>query len=229
MIKIQNEVFPSPEYMKMVILGARNSYCSRDRSDSTRVVCRDKLANGNDILLLGSADIDLLSRLAKGNTAESKYLRMMHVIFDMSAPLYFWKQFDTYKIGTVSNSESTMHSLTKRPLTTEDFSIPDGEWLHETKYMLDEYIELFNECIDRYDLNKDKQVWGQLISLLPNGYMQMRTIDINYATLKQIYNQRKGHKLGEWAQFINWMMDIPYSGLIFGDDEVYQKHLIGLA
>lgn len=226
MIKISNEVFPSPEYMKMVILGARNSYCSRDRSDSTRVVKREKFANGNDILLLGSADIDLLSRLAKGNTAESKYLRMMHVIFDMSAPLYFWKQFDTYKVGTVSNSESTMHSLTKRPLTAEDFSIPDGmadgeEW-HET-------IDMLNALMELYNLNKDKQVWGQLISLLPSGYNQMRTIDINYATLKQIYNQRKGHKLGEWAQFINWMMDIPYAGLIFGDDEAYQKHLIGLA
>jgi len=226
MIKISNEVFPSPEYMKMVILGARNSFCSRDRSDSTKVVKREKFAKGNDILLLGSADMDLLSRLAKGNTAESKYLRMMHVIFDMSAPLYFWKQFDTYKIGTVSNSESTMHSLTKRPLTTEDFSIPYGIADGETWY---ETIDMLNALIELYNLNKDKQIWGQLISLLPSGYMQMRTIDISYATLKQIYNQRKGHKLGEWAQFINWMMDIPYSGLIFGDDEVYQKHLIGLA
>lgn len=226
MIKISNEVFPSPEYMKMVILGARNSFCSRDRSDSTRVVKREKSAKGNDILLLGSADTDLLSRLAKGNTAESKYLRMMHVIFDMSAPLYFWKQFDTYKVGTVSNSESTMHSLTKHPLTIEDFSTPygmaDGEEWHEI-------IDMLNALMELYNLNKDKQIWGQLISMLPNGYNQMRTIDINYATLKQIYNQRKGHKLGEWAQFINWMMDIPYAGLIFGDDEVYQKHLIGLA
>lgn len=217
MIEISNEVFPSSKYMKMVILGARNSYCSRDRSDSNKVVNMD----GHDILMLGNADTELLQRLSKGNNAESKYLRMMHVIFDMKAPLYFWKQFDTYKIGTVSNSESTMHSLTKRPLELSDFSFPDlypadsdiDASMEDTWYST---IYLLNSLINIYNETKDKRIWQQLISLLPNGYMQKRTIDINYATLKAIYDQRKGHKLGEWKQFIDWIMDIPYAFLIVG-------------
>lgn len=211
MIEISNAVYPSPEYMKMVVLGARNSYCSRDRSDSDKVATID----GVDVLMLGSSDTELLQRLSKGNSAESKYLRMMHVIFDMKAPLYFWKQFDTYKIGTVSNSESTMHSITKKHLDLSDFSFPDL-YSEEDEGIWYSTLELLNTLIDEYNESKDKNIWQQLISILPNGYMQKRTIDINYAVLKSIYDQRKGHKLGEWKQFLDWIMDIPYAFLIVG-------------
>lgn len=208
MIDIRNCVYPAPAQMKMVILGARNSFKSRAKSDSDSVIEQD----GHHLLMLGPEDNNLLMRLAKASPAEGKFLRMMHLIFDMKAPLYFWKQFDTYKVGTTSNSESTMHSLTKRHLVLEDFSIPVVN--DEAIEVWESTLCLLNTLIDAYNYTNDKDTYDQLISFLPNGYMQMRTIDLDYQTLRAIYTQRKGHKLVEWKQFLDWIEKLPYSHLI---------------
>lgn len=166
--------------------GMRNPLNSWHKSDSTA----DKI---------GENDLDLARRLYKAGTEHRKYLRQIFLSMDITAPLYWWKEFDTYKIGTTSNSCSTMHKISSRPLTVEDFSIEHLTGL--SLDILEQIIEHINICITDYRFNKSKDTWWQIIQLLPNSYNQKRTVTMNLENALNIVNQRSHHKLDEWIKF----------------------------
>lgn len=192
------------------IRGMRNPMNSWDRSDS-EVTPRLGVVN------LGKNDYELMTKLAKAGSVHGKFLRMITVTMDITAPLYWWKEFDTYKVGTVANSCSTMHKLHSRPLTREDFSC---EHLNKgSAAILDRVIERINLYARKYRDTKDKEEWYQLIQLLPSSYNQRRTVQLNYEVLRGIYHYRKDHKLDEWRQFCAKVVGIlPYPELFKGDD-----------
>ena len=179
---------------------------------------------------IGPADHKLLMNLCKGGTEEAKWRRMVHVQMDITAPLYWWKEFETYKVGTTSNSCSTMHKIQAKEFTLDDFShehlgftIPaelnDGEeiYLNLWPVELDKLIETLNITRARYeqaDQALKKDYWWQMIQLLPTSYNQRRTIDLNYEVLASQYRQRKEHKLDEWHQYCDWIKTLPYSEFI---------------
>ena len=178
------------------VRGMRNPYDSWLKSDS-------KYIDGK--FYLGKKDIDLCLRLIKAGTEHRKLLRMVHVQADIKAPLYWWKQFDTYKVATVANSQSTMHTITKNPFKYEDFST-DGGW----RYAVEGVVDTLNTLRQQYLKTKDPIIWRTIIQLLPCSYNQLRTVDLNYETLMTIYRQRKNHKLSEWQQLCKWIEDLPY-------------------
>lgn len=166
---------------------------------------------------VGANDHDLMMRMNKAGSEESKYRRMIIVTMDVVAPLYWWKEFDTYKVGTVANSCSTMHKIHSKEFTLDDFS---HEHLFDySKEQLDNLIGWLNMCRDNYSLDKNKDYWWQMIQLLPTSYNQRRTIQLNYEVLAQIYRQRKNHKLDEWHTFCDWIKRLPNSELITGEDK----------
>ena len=213
MIKIENVVGPSPEQMIFIIQGMRNPMNSWDKSDSA--IVQSSVSEGRkDMLQLGDADEDLMVRLVKGGPEHRKFMRMMPIYARITAPLYFWKEFDTYKVGTVSNSCSTMHKIHAKKFTLEDFStehlqIPMLEILKHT-------IHGLNDSRDAFLSSKDKLMWWQMIQLLPSSYNQTRNISMNYEVLYNIYHQRQGHKLDEWNEFCKWIETVPYAELIIG-------------
>lgn len=168
---------------------------------------------------IGPNDLALMKKLGKAGPDHGKFLRMITVTLDIVAPLYWWKEFDTYKVGTVANSCSTMHKIHAKEFTLEDFSC---EHLNkETRYLFEQIVNYLNTCKDCYNSSvKDKDTewavnyWWQMIQLLPSSYNQRRTVQLNYAVLKNIYHARKGHKLDEWNQFCQWIEGLPYSELI---------------
>lgn len=170
---------------------------------------------------LGKADHDLMMRLAAGGPTHAKYRRMIVVYVDITAPLYWWKEFDTYKVGTVANSCSTMHKIAAKEFTLEDFShehlIDEDEnfWLCNFDVILDS----LNSARDMYLMCKDKKYWWQMIQLLPSSYNQKRTVMLNYEVLASIYPMRKNHKLDEWVEFCKWIEMLPYSEIIVGKDD----------
>ena len=182
-------------------------------------------------MLIGPADRKLLMNLCKGGTEEAKWRRMVHVQMDITAPLYWWKEFETYKVGTVSNSCSTMHKIHAKEFTLEDFSfehtgidIPaelnDGEAVHLNLFEVtaDKLIEVLNQARNMYLREENPQIkkkfWWQMIQLLPSSYNQRRTIDLNYEVLASQYRQRKEHKLDEWREYCEWIKTLPYSEFI---------------
>ena len=189
--------------------GMRNPKESWNRSDS--------YFNEKGNYVLGENDLDLATRLIKAGTEHRKFLRMIHIQTDMTAPLYVWKEYDTYKIATVANSTSTMHKLTSKPITIDCFEIDDIKDFEKT------YLELIiNMCEDyreQYLETKDKDIWKALIRLLPESWLQTRTIDLNYETLRTIYHQRKYHKLTEWHTFCDWVKTLPYAKELITDGE----------
>lgn len=193
------------------IRGLRNPMNSWLRSDS-----HYGLNTLNDeIYVIGDADYNLCKRM-NATTEQSKYRRMITVTMDVTAPLYWWKEFDTYKVGTVCNSCSTMHKIAVKEFELDDFSCehlyPDNIiCLEDTIHMLNKYRNSFNET-------KNKDDWWQMIQLLPTSYNQRRTIQLNYEVLASIYRQRKSHKLDEWHIFCDWIKTLPYSTLITGED-----------
>ena len=211
------------------IRGMRNPMNSWEQSDShpcdvtecaacplyTRNSACDAL--GSEDLILGPNDLDLAKRLATAGPDHGKFMRMITVTADLTAPLYWWKEFDTYKIGTVANSCSTMHKIHAKEFTLEDFS---HEHLWDTARMqLEETIRVLNVFRDAFDhlAAKDqykKDCWWQMIQLLPSSYNQKRTVMLNYEVLKNIYHARKTHKLDEWRDFCGWIKSLPYSELI---------------
>lgn len=237
MIKIEHTVLPSPEQMKFVIEGMRNPLNSWDKSDSdiTRICTEGGkfiIANTIDSFSVGDADHSLMQRLAKAGTEHRKYMRMMPVYVRITAPLYFLKEFDTYKIGTVSNSCSTMHKIQEKEFTLDDFShehlsVDSLEHLEQTISYLNYYrnIYLNGGTIEYEDTGvveckpKDKNVWWQMIQLLPSSYNQTRNIMLNYEVLCDIYKQRKNHKLDEWRELCSWIENLPYSELIIASVE----------
>lgn len=161
---------------------------------------------------IGKNDLDLMKKLAKAGSDHRKYMRQIFVSVDITAPLYWWKEFDTYKVGTVANSCSTMHKIHERPLTLHDFS---HEYLEpEAKDVLLCVIQTLNALREYYCDFKNKGDWYQMIQLLPSSYNQKRTITMNYENLVNMYPARKNHKLDEWHVFCDWIESLPYSEII---------------
>lgn len=243
-IKIENVVLPSPAQMEAVIRGMRNSFNSWHLSDSytTHIEDPETLNTADFQFVLGEADETLMRKLAKAGKDHRKFMRMMPVYLDITAPLYWWKEFDTYKIGTVANSCSTMHKIAAKEFTLDDFScehllsftsegderkIPfvdvspyaDGNIVFSPKGVLEcIIIPILNRCRDRFLESKDKKYWWQMIQLLHSSYNQKRTIFLNYEVLASIYHARKDHKLDEWVDFCKWIETLPYSYLITGEE-----------
>ena len=169
---------------------------------------------------VGDVDLKLAIRLSKAGTDHRKFMRMIVVYVDVTAPLYWWKEMDTYKVGTVSNSCSTMHKITSKPITLSDFSIEETDIGDEGISMSDCFINVVEDCemLRKYYLEtKDKRYWRGLIQLLPSSYNQKRTLQLNYEVLANIYQARKYHKLDEWQTFCDWIERLPHSELITGE------------
>lgn len=182
-----------------------------------------KLCNSPNYFLVGPNDLDLMTRLSKAGTDHRKFMRMITVYLDITAPLYWWKEFDTYKVGTVANSCSTMHKIADKEFTLEDFSCEHMN--HASLNVLKEIIDLLNKYREDY-LNPEagkigvkKDYWWQMIQLLPSSYNQKRTVMLNYEVLANIYKSRKGHKLDEWNSFCDWIESLPYAELIMGKEK----------
>ena len=177
---------------------------------------------------IGPEDLDLMTRLRNAGTDHRKFMRMITVYLDITAPLYWWKEFDTYKVGTVANSCSTMHKIHAKEFTLDDFShehlfhnVNDTEiWLNiDFPNVLDNMIFYLNKARELYLETKDKKYWWQMIQLLPSSYNQRRTIMLNYEVLANIYKSRRNHKLDEWHTLCEWIETLPYSELITGKEE----------
>jgi hypothetical protein len=233
MIKIENVVLPHEKQWEAIIRGMRNPLNSWDKSDSKE--CRDTFCGDCDGeclphtngFIIGSNDLDLMKRLDKAGTEHRKFMRMITVYVDITAPLYWWKEHDQYKVGTVTNSCSTMHKIAAKEFTLDDFSCEHletisrfGEDGEEYKpYMLmKEMIKCLNACRKTFMKTKNKTDWWQLIQLLPNSYNQKRTVMLNYEVLASMYHQRKNHKLDEWRTFCEWIKTLPCSELITGEE-----------
>lgn len=237
MIKIEDvEVMGT----RKAIQGMRNAMNSWDKSDSGFYQCGcpevgttycgnygDRCFKGNcgtcpmRMYDMGDADMDLAKRLIKAGSSDRKFLRMIHVQANVTAPLYWWKEYDTYKVGTVANSCSTMHTIHKRDLTLDDFSY---------EHLIPVALDCLNETIKTINTARQfvvdmklKEDWWQMIQLLPSSFNQMRTIDLNYETLLSIYRQRKSHKLDEWRDFCKWIETLPYMKEFLGLDEQVEK------
>ena len=217
-IKLENVVLASPEQMEFIIEGMRNPWNSWDNSDSScGKVTRATNVQWSDDYFIGTNDANLMKSLSNAGTDHRKFMRMMPVYVRITAPLYWWKEFDTYKVGTVANSCSTMHKIQEHILTTEDFSC---EHLSpHSMRLLEEYIMEINKAILYFKQEKDKSDWWQIIQLLPSSYNQTRNVMVNYETLANIYKSRKDHKLDEWRDFCKWIKELPYSELITGKTE----------
>ena len=187
--------------LENAIRGARNPMNSWARSDS--------YYDESGRYILGPNDLDLARRLRRAGSDHRKYLRQIFVSVDVTAPLYWWKEYDTYKVATVANSTSTMHKITSKPFSLDDFShdhmTPGTEAFMRTVVAELEDIRL------RYLATKDKKDWYDIIQLLPSSYNQMRTCSFNYETLINIYFARKDHKLAEWHTFCDWILTLPYA------------------
>ena len=232
MINLENVVPASPEQMAFIIQGMRNPMNSWEKSDSTFIEedeYYDILGNSGPAVgeetrsELDPDDLSLMQRLSNAGTEHRKYLRMMPVYVRITAPLYWWKEFDTYKVGTVANSCSTMHKIAEKEFTLEDFScehLMDFEEKGKLRFSplgtLQNTIDELNDCRDLYLKTKDKAYWWQLIQLLPSSYNQTRNVMLNYEVLANVYRQRKGHKLDEWREFCKWIESLPYSEFIIG-------------
>ena len=228
MIKIENTEIVGWE---AAIRGMRNPLNSWEKSDSKWYSIGIPTSNPaaiNDKYLsqkycIGDNDYDLMTRLRNAGTDHRKFMRMITVYVDITAPLYWWKEFDTYKVGTVANSCSTMHKIHAKEFTLDDFS-HEHLLIHANTYngyvpysILESVIGALNEFRDLYLETKNKAYWWQLIELLPSSYNQRRTVMLNYEVLANIYKSRRNHKLDEWHVFCEWIENLPYSELIIGE------------
>ena len=189
--------------------GARNPLNSWARSDSYY----DEAGN----YILGENDLSLAMRLRKAGSDHRKYMRQIFVSVDITAPLYWWKEYDTYKVATVANSTSTMHKIHSKPFSREDFS--HDHMTEEALAALDRMIEVLEQLRLRFVETKEKDAWYSMIQLLPESYQQLRTCSFNYETLVHIYFSRRDHKLAEWHTFCDWITSLPYAKeLILGEE-----------
>lgn len=221
MLKIENTEVLGWEH---AIRGMRNPMNSWAKSDSEVSICECERWPHDikkSFACLGSNDLDLMTRLCNAGTDHRKFMRMLVVYVDLIGPLYWWKEFDTYKVGTVANSCSTMHKIAEKEFTLEDFShehliVASLNSLKRTIEDLNSCREgYFDERIKRYPEWR-KEVWWQMIQLLPTSYNQRRTVMLNYEVLANIYKSRRNHKLDEWHTFCDWIEGLPYSELITG-------------
>ena len=236
MIKIENA---ETHGWEAAIRGMRNPMNSWDRSDSAPAVdcqkcgriellgectAEDRDCSGYQYLEIGPNDLSLMTRLRNAGADHRKYMRMITVYLDITAPLYWWKEFDTYKVGTVANSCSTMHKIHATEFTVNDFSHEHVEELKGVDYnTLYGYllctVDMLNYCRTKYLETKDKKYWWQMIQFLPTSYNQRRTVMLNYEVLANIYHSRKEHKLDEWRIFCKWAETLPYPELITGKEK----------
>ena len=193
------------------IRGCRNPMNSHAKSDSGYGLDGED----EDVFVIGKNDMDLMQRLYKAGTEHRKYLRQIFVSMDITAPLYWWKEADTYRIGVTTNSCSTMHKIHAKPFELDDFSHEHvSSWnMNTLKYVID----CLNADRENYLITKDKEYWWQLIQLLPSSYNQRRTITMNYENVMTIINQRKGHKLDEWNDLVEELYKLPYVREIRGE------------
>ena len=228
MIKLENTEVVGWEH---AIRGMRNPMNSWEKSDSRSCgtcgdcdICIDydncPFDHDGHKFVIGPNDYDLMTRLRNAGTDHRKFMRMITVYVDITAPLYWWKEFDTYKVGTVANSCSTMHKIHEKEFTLEDFS---------TEHLYPEVREAFENTIIKYlnearktynflsDTPSKKDAWWQMIQLLPSSYNQKRTVMLNYEVLANIYKSRRNHKLDEWHTFCDWIRTLPYADLIIGE------------
>lgn len=234
MLKIENVVTPSAAQWEAIIRGMRNPKNSWDRMDSYKTVIEDPqtLETADFEYFIGENDMALMEGLASGGPVHGKFRRMIPVYLDITAPLYWWKEFDTYKVGTVANSCSTMHKIHAKEFTLEDFSyehlIVENDVNHiDMIGWLQKQIDILNEWRLTYldvdgspiSAESQKKYWWQMIQLLPSSYNQKRTVMLNYEVLVNIYEYRKNHKLDEWHTFCDWIETLPYSELITGKKE----------
>ena len=226
MLKIENTEVVGWE---AAIRGMRNPMNSWEKSDS-RFSLLDDCGDCTHCNLrfdecheqqIGPNDLDLMNRLRNAGTDHRKFMRMITVYLDITAPLYWWKEFDTYKVGTVANSCSTMHKIADKEFTLDDFSYehlfdfcPNSDT--DSMTVLRYTIRWLNCCREKYLKTKDKEDWWQMIQLLPSSYNQKRTVMLNYEVLANIYKSRRNHKLDEWHTFCDWIESLPYSELIIG-------------
>lgn len=169
--------------------------------------------------ILGPHDLDLAKRLCRAGSDHRKFLRQVFVSVDVTAPLYWWKEYDTYKVGTVANSTSTMHKIHSKPFSREDFST--DHMTGSTLAFMDQIVEKLEEIRLRFmEEGKKKEDWYDLIQLLPSSYEQMRTCSLDYETLTNIYHARKDHKLEEWHTFCRWILELPYGRELIAGEEV---------
>lgn len=232
MLKIENV---STSGWEAAIRGMRNPKNSWEKSDSKYGECDSDCASwdvckpgfkcpieikinsfgDSAFFSVGKNDMKLMTTLANAGTDHGKFMRMIIVTLDIVAPLYWWKEFDTYKVGTTANSCSTMHKIAAMEFAIEDFSDEHLEtgWL---ACLGDTIIPLLNRARTKFIETKDKRYWWQMIQLLPSSYNQRRTVMLNYAVLQNIYHARRNHKLDEWHTFCDWIESLPYSDLITG-------------
>lgn len=251
MLKIENaEVFG----WEHAIRGMRNPMNSWEKSDSEFITAdgyhHDIMGNygpwygedGWSENRIGHNDEVLMNKLAKAGTDHRKFMRMITVYLDITAPLYWWKEFDTYKVGTVANSCSTMHKITAKGFTIDDFShehltTQSIECLKNTISLLNMYRSLYisktDKQVDQYNAMSDgcytkykKDIWWQMIQLLPSSYNQKRTVMMNYEVLANIYKSRRNHKLDEWHTLCDWIERLPYSELITGKETGINSEII---
>ena len=238
MIKIENaETFG----LEAAIRGMRNPLNSWEKSDSYHEPMFENvtLSDGTGCIktqtgttyIVGPNDLNLMKRLRDAGTDHRKFMRMITVYVDITAPLYWWKEFDTYKVGTVANSCSTMHKIAAKEFTMEDFSCE--HFYQETYDLFKLTVDHLNKVRDIYLHGgvlrvgdapawfgpKDKEIWWQMIQLLPSSYNQKRTVMLNYEVLANMYKSRKNHKLDEWHDFCDWIEALPYSELITGEEK----------
>ena len=217
MIKIENTEIVG---WQAAVRGMRNPLNSWDKSDSEFCILGSSDYEGSIAVdydcewttYIGPNDQNLMKRLCKAGTDHRKFMRMIVVYCDILAPLYWWKEFSTYKVGTVANSCSTMHTIHKKEFTLDDFS--HEHLMDESIALLKDIVKDLNECRKWYLDTKDKNYWWQLIQLLPSSYNQKRTVMLNYEVLANMYKSRKDHKLDEWHTFCDWIETLPYSELI---------------
>lgn len=251
MLKISNFEVVGWEH---AIRGMRNPMNSWGKSDSEFItvdgehhdICGNSGpwygSDGWSETLIGEQDLDLMKRLRNAGTDHRKFMRMITVYVDITAPLYWWKEFDTYKVGTVANSCSTMHKIAAKEFTVDDFSHEHLDGVSRdmfgngdgTKFfcsfedMIYIQVEALNEARKLYLETKDKKYWWQMIQLLPSSYNQKRTIMLNYEVLANIYKSRRNHKLDEWHSFCDWIEDLPYSEVITGNPKMMNCFLCRL-
>lgn len=234
MLKIENYEVLGWEH---AIRGMRNPKNSWAKSDSTfKEVAEIDILDENgrprkqriffDALNIGPNDMDLMMRLRNGGSDDRKFMRMIVVYLDIEAPLYWWKEFDTYKVGTVANSCSTMHKIHSRDLTEEDFSTEHLtsnsrtqlnciiRLLNDNRKIHENWKETNADFKNKVELYSKKDPWWQMIQMLPTSYNQKRTVMLNYEVLTNMYHARKTHKLDEWHTFCDWIKELPYSELI---------------
>lgn len=228
MIKIENvDVFG----WESAIRGMRNPMNSWDKSDSQFHVC--STSGRTSCTEIGNNDLKLMQSLVKAGTDHSKFMRMINVSCDITAPRYWWTEYDTYKVGTVRNSCSTMHKISAKEFEQSDFSrehlttldfqhydILDTEEVERIEFQTasTEILRLIIQCLNNYRklylATKNKKYWWQMIQILPQSYNQHATVQLNYAVLRKMYHARKNHKLDEWVEFCKWIETLPYSELI---------------